>query len=110
MIYCILGELLDIFNMTRKEFASQTGIGVNSINRYCNNTWLKFDKDHIKIICEYFNCPVGTLLQFFPLEEGVDENMFRNAIRYRLLQEEYSEFLDKLPDESKKKLGLNSDK
>lgn len=106
MIYCVLGELLEISHLSRKEFATRTGIGLNSINRYCNNTWLKFDKDHMKIICEYFGCEIGTLLRYFSIEEGVDENLMKNAIRYKLLQDEYSKFLDSLSDESKKKLGI----
>ncbi|WP_133014903.1 helix-turn-helix domain-containing protein [Clostridium cuniculi] len=107
MIYCTLGELLIKFNLTQKELAEATGIGANSIGRYCNNTWSRFDKDHLKKLCEYFDCEAGVLLQFYPVEEGVDESLMRNAIRYKLLQEEYSQFL---PEESKKKLGLNSDK
>lgn len=110
MIYCTLGELLIKFNLTQKELSLATGIGQNSISRYCNNTWSKFDKEHLKKLCEYFECETGILLQFYPMEEGTDETIMRKAIRYRLLQDEYSELLDELPDESKKKLGLNSDK
>ena len=110
MIYCTLGELLIKFNMTQKELSLATGIGQNSISKYCNNTWLKFDKEHLKKLCEYFECETSTLLQFYPMEKGVDETLMRKAIRYRLLQDEYSDFLETLPEDSKKKLGLNSDK
>lgn len=110
MIYCTLGELLIKLNMTQKELSLATGIGQNSISKYCTNTWLKFDKEHLKKLCEYFECEVGILLQFYPMEEGIDEDSMRKAIRYKLLQEEYSQFLDDLPEQSKKKLGISFDK
>ena len=111
MIYCTLGEILEALGMTRKDFALKTGIGINTINRYCNNTWLKFDKDHMKIICEYLNCPLETLIRYFPMNEGTDEESFRKAIKYRLLQEQFSRFVDDLPPESQIKIGYTpSDK
>ena len=105
MIYCTLGEILEALGMTRKDFALKTGIGINTINRYCNNTWLKFDKDHMKIICEYLNCSLETLIRYFPLKEGVDEETYRKAIKYTLLQEQFTQFLNELPQESQIKLG-----
>lgn len=94
MIYCTLGELLIKLNMTQKDLSLATGINQNAISKYCNNTWLKFDKDHLKILCNYFDCDVNLLLRFFPVEEGVDENLMKNAIRYRLLNEEYSQLFN----------------
>lgn len=49
--------------MTQKELSEATGIGKNSISRYCNDTFEKIDKEHIAILCKFFNCKVSDLLE-----------------------------------------------
>ena len=94
MIYCTLGELLIKLKMTQKQLSLETGIGQNAISKYCNNTWLKFDKEHLKILCAYFKCDTTALIKFFPIKDGLDEETAKRAIRYQLLRQEYNQVID----------------
>ena len=47
MIETRLHILLAEKRMTQKDLAEATGIGKNTINRYCNNTWSKINKEDI---------------------------------------------------------------
>ena len=64
MIDCKLHMLLAEKRMTQKELAEATGIGQNSISRYTNNTWVKFDKDHLDKLCKYFKCTIEDIITF----------------------------------------------
>ena len=55
--------------MTQKELSEATNIGQNSISRYCNNTWVKFDKDHLEKLCVYFGCNIEDIITY---KEDVD--------------------------------------
>lgn len=50
--------------MTQKELSEATGIGKNSISRYCNDTFEKVDKQHLNILCEFFNCPLSEIIEY----------------------------------------------
>ena len=64
MIDCKLHMLLAEKRMTQKELSEATGIGQNSISRYCNNTWVKFDKEHLDKLCIYFQCKVEDIITY----------------------------------------------
>lgn len=114
IIYCPLKEILSLIGMSRKELSNKTSIGANTINRYYNNTWQKFDRRHIDILCELFNIPVGHLLMFIPIEETTDETAMIGAIKFKLIQSLFWEYMEsELPQESQIKLGYtpsNKDK
>lgn len=106
IIYCTLNEILSLTGMSRKELSNKTDIGANTINRYCNNTWQKFDRRHIEILCELFNIPVGYLLMFIPIEETTDEKAMIGAIKFKLIQKLFWKYVENdLPKESQIKLG-----
>ncbi|MCC5421368.1 helix-turn-helix domain-containing protein [Clostridium perfringens] len=46
------------------ELSKATGIGKNSINRYYNNTCDKITKEHLNILCEYFDCEIQDIITF----------------------------------------------
>lgn len=56
--------LLATKRMTQKELAELTGIGKNTISRYCNATFEKIDKQHLDTFCKFFNCNVQDLIEF----------------------------------------------
>lgn len=55
--------------MSQKELSEKTGIGKNTISRYCNDTFEKIDKEHIDILCKFFNCKVEDLIEYVPGDE-----------------------------------------
>ncbi len=77
MIDCKLHMLLAEKRMTQKELSEATGIGQNSISRYCNNTWVKFDKEHLDKLCIYFQCKVEDIITYKEdtvyINEALDE-------------------------------------
>ncbi len=62
MIETRLHILLAEKRMTQKDLAEATGIGKNTINRYCNNTWSKINKEDIDILCNFFKCEISDLI------------------------------------------------
>lgn len=46
------------------ELAKATGIGKNSINRYYNNTCDKITKEHLDILCKFFDCKLSDLIEY----------------------------------------------
>ncbi len=64
MIETRLHILLAEKRMTQKELAEVTGIGKNTIGRYCNNTWAKINKEDIDILCKFFNCKIEDLIEY----------------------------------------------
>ncbi|HII4500024.1 TPA: helix-turn-helix domain-containing protein [Clostridium perfringens] len=50
--------------INQKELSELTGIGKNSINRYYNNTCDKITKEHLDILCKYFNCEIQDIITF----------------------------------------------
>lgn len=46
------------------ELSKATGIGKNSINRYYNNTCDKITKEHLDILCKYFDCELQDIITF----------------------------------------------
>ncbi len=48
------------------ELSKATGIGKNSINRYYNNTCDKITKEHLDILCKYFDCELQDIIEYIP--------------------------------------------
>ncbi len=64
MIETKLHILLAEKRMTQKELSDATGIGKNTIGRYCNNTWCKINKEDIDILCNFFNCKIEDIIEY----------------------------------------------
>lgn len=64
MVKTRLHILLAERRMTQKELADATGIGKNTINRYCNDTWVKINKEDIDILCKFFKCKITDLIEY----------------------------------------------
>jgi len=64
MVETRLHILLAEKRMNQKELAEATGIGRNTINRYCNDTWVKINREDIDILCKFFNCKINDLIVY----------------------------------------------
>lgn len=63
MVRFKLLELLEEKELNQKQLSELTGIGKNAINRYCNHTWQKANKNDIDILCRFFNCKINDLIE-----------------------------------------------
>lgn len=52
--------------INQKELSKATGIGKNSINRYYNNTTTQITKEHLNLLCQYFQCEIQDILRYVP--------------------------------------------
>ena len=50
----------------QKELAELTGIRQASISAYCTDTFKMIPKEHIDILCKFFNCSVNDLIEYIP--------------------------------------------
>lgn len=64
MIIFKLELLMKNRNLSQRELSKLTGIRQPSISAYCNDTYTMIPKEHISILCEFFNCQVGDLIEF----------------------------------------------
>lgn len=55
--------------MTQKDLIEATGINKNTISKYFNNTSEKITKEHLNILCKYFNCKIEDIIEYIPDEE-----------------------------------------
>lgn len=52
--------------INQKELSKATGIGKNSINRYFNNTTTQITKEHLNLLCQYFQCEIQDIIRYIP--------------------------------------------
>jgi putative transcriptional regulator len=52
--------------MTQQELSYQTGIRQATLSNYYNDSYKHITKEHIDILCEYFNCPIENLIEYIP--------------------------------------------
>lgn len=64
MVKTRLHILLAERRLTQKELSELTGIGKNTINRYCNDTWVKINKEDIDVLCKFFKCKITDLIEY----------------------------------------------
>lgn len=50
-------------NLTIKKLAEEVNIDVNTLTRFANNKLKQIPVEVINIVCNYFDCEVGDLLQ-----------------------------------------------
>lgn len=60
--------------ITQKELSEKTGIGKNTISRYYNDTFEKIDKEHLDILCKFFNCKVEDLIEYVDEKKVAESN------------------------------------
>ena len=103
MVVCELKKFLDERNMTAKELYLATSIGQNTLSRYCNNTWLKFDKEHLDILCKYFKCDSSEMLAHYKDRNArLKAEKMRELTKVEAKKIEFLEFIKTLSDEDKK--------
>lgn len=54
--------------ITQKELSKITGIRQATISAYCNDSFMMIPKDHIDILCNFFNCKIEDLIEYIPDE------------------------------------------
>jgi putative transcriptional regulator len=55
--------------LTQKQISEITGIRLPTISAYCTDSFKMIPKDHIDILCKFFNCTVGDLIEYIPDEK-----------------------------------------
>lgn len=58
-----INNLLKQYNFTQKDLAECTKINKNTISKYCNNTFESINKEHIDLLCKFFNCTPNDLFE-----------------------------------------------
>ena len=66
MINCKLDDLIWQNRTSAKDIAQATGISTNTLSRLKNNKNTAYEARTISLICKYFNCQVGDLLEYIP--------------------------------------------
>lgn len=64
MVEMRLHMLLAEKRMTQKELSDITGIRQPTISAYCNETYKHIVKEHIDILCNYFECELTDLIRY----------------------------------------------
>ena len=64
MVKMRLHILIAEYELNQKELAKATGIRQGTISSYASNTFKHLVREHINILCTYFNCDVCDLIQF----------------------------------------------
>ena len=64
MVQMRLHILLAEKRMTQRELSDITGIRQPTISAYCNETYKHIVKEHIDILCKYFECELTDLIRF----------------------------------------------
>lgn len=54
--------------LTQKRLSELTGIRLPTISAYCTDTFKMIPKEHIDILCKFFNCNVEDLIEY--IEDG----------------------------------------
>lgn len=63
MIYLKLKEIMEYHNISQRELSRQTGIRQGTISDYVNNTFKLINKEHLEILCDFFDCDISDLVK-----------------------------------------------
>ncbi|MGL5480223.1 MAG: helix-turn-helix domain-containing protein [Clostridium sp.] len=66
MVEMKLHLLMAKHRITQKELSEQTGIRQATISAYVNDTNKHIVKEHIDILCNYFNCELDDIIEYIP--------------------------------------------
>ncbi|BAE47837.1 helix-turn-helix transcriptional regulator [Clostridium botulinum C] len=50
--------------LTQSELSKITGIRQPTISAYCNDSFVSIKKDHLNILCKFFNCKINDLIEY----------------------------------------------
>lgn len=64
MIRMKLHILLAQHRMTQTELSQKTGIGKNTITAYTKDNCKHIVKEHLDILCKFFNCQLTDLIEY----------------------------------------------
>ena len=56
--------LLAEYRLTQQELSYATGIRQSTISNYCNDSYKHIVKEHINVLCDYFNCDIQDLIEY----------------------------------------------
>lgn len=63
MIYFKLKEIMEEHKIGQRELSRQTSIRQGTISDYVNNTFKMINKEHLEILCEFFDCELNDLVE-----------------------------------------------
>jgi putative transcriptional regulator len=63
MIHLKLKEIMEEHNIGQRELSRQTGIRQGTIGDYANNTFKMINKEHLEILCDFFDCDINDLVE-----------------------------------------------
>ena len=63
MIHLKLKEIMEKHNIGQRELSRQTGIRQGTISDYVNNTFKMINKEHLEILCDFFDCELNDLVE-----------------------------------------------
>ena len=63
MIHLNLKEIMEEHNIGQRELSRQTGIRQGTISDYVNNTFKMINKEHLEILCDFFECELNDLVE-----------------------------------------------
>lgn len=66
MVQCKLHILIAKHRITQKELSEKTGIRRPTIGEYCRDTFKTISREHIEILCQYFQCEIQDLIEYIP--------------------------------------------
>jgi putative transcriptional regulator len=64
-----INDLLKQYGLAQKDLVECTGINKNTVSKYCNDTFENINKNHIDLLCKFFNCTPNDL---FSVDETVE--------------------------------------
>lgn len=64
MVKMKLHILLDKHRISQRELSIETGIRYATINSYVNNSNRHIVKDHLNVLCLFFNCDISDLIEY----------------------------------------------
>jgi len=64
MVRMKLHILLAERRLTQQELSYATGIRQSTISNYCNDSYKHLVKEHLNILCNFFNCSVSELIEY----------------------------------------------
>lgn len=70
MIKCHLSRLMGERKLKISNVARDTGMNRGTLTRLYHETAERIDLDALHVLCRYFHCDVGTLLEYVPDSES----------------------------------------
>jgi putative transcriptional regulator len=109
-----LDNLLKQYGLTQKDLANYTGINKNTVSKYCNNTFESVNKEHIDLLCKFFDCLPNDLFEIdSSVEVKVPSIVLYNEITdefeiYTNTLKEYKQLVEKQNSEKNESKHINN--